>query len=214
MPFKNRLEAAGLLADKLIHYKGQNPLVLGIPRGAVPMAKIVADALDGEMDVVLVHKLGAPDQPELAIGSVDETGHVYLARHALGIDEGYIAAEKKAQMKTLRRRRALYTPVHSPISPAHRIVIVVDNGIATGASMIAALRAVRTAGPTRLVAAAAVAPYESLQQIRELADEVVCLEVPDDFYAVGQYFMEFTQVSDEEVTEILRQSRSKSKTTR
>jgi len=214
MYFKNRQQAACLLADKLGRYKGKNPLVLAIPRGAVPMAKIIADALEGEMDVVLVHKLRAPDQPELAIGSVDETGQIYLGRNAFGIAEAYISEEKEAQMEILRRRRTLYTPIHPPISPAHRIVIVVDNGIATGASMIAALRAVRLKGPEKLIAAAAVAPHESLQEIRGLADEVICLEVPEDFYAVGQYFEEFTQVSDDEVTAILRQSRSKSKVRR
>lgn len=210
MYFKNRQQAAELLAEKLARYKGQNPLVLGIPRGAVPMAKIIADALDGEIDVVLVHKLGAPGNPELAVGSVDESGHVYLRDHArtLGLSDADIAAEKARQMKTLRERRARYTPVHPPIDPAGRIVIVVDNGIATGASMIAALRSVRAKRPKKLIAAAAVAPYESLQEIRALADEVVCLDVPADFYAVGQFFEEFTQVSDEEVIALLQRSRS------
>ncbi len=209
MYFKNRQHAAVLLAEKLVQYKGQNPLVLGIPRGAAPMAKIIADALDGEIDVVLVHKLGAPGNPELAVGSVDESGHVYLREHAraLGLSDADIEAEKKRQMEMLRERRARYTPVHPPINPAGRIVIVVDNGIATGASMIAALRSVREKKPKKLIAAAAVAPYESLQEIRALADEVVCLDVPPDFYAVGQFFEEFTQVSDEEVIALLRQSR-------
>jgi predicted phosphoribosyltransferase len=211
MYFKNRQQAASLLAEKLARYKGQNPLVLGIPRGAVPMAKIIADALDGEIDVVLVHKLGAPGNPELAVGSVDESGHVYLREHArtLGLKDADIEAEKKRQMEMLRERRARYTPVHPPIDPAGRIVIVVDNGIATGASMIAALRSVREKKPKKLIAAAAVAPYESLQEIRALADEAVCLDVPPDFYAVGQFFEEFTQVSDEEVIALLQQRRSR-----
>jgi predicted phosphoribosyltransferase len=208
MPFKDRKEAAILLARRLAPYRGQTPLVLAIPRGAVPMAKIISEALEGEMDVVLVHKLGAPGQPELAIGSVDETGQVYLGRYAREIDPEYLREETAAQMKTLRFRRALYTPVHPPISPAHRIVIVVDDGIATGASMIAALRAVRAQDPKKLIAAAAVASPPSLQEIRDLADEIVCLEVPEDFFAVGQFFEEFNQVSDDEVTDILRESRS------
>jgi putative phosphoribosyl transferase len=212
MRFKDREEAARRLAERLAGYKGESPLVLGIPRGAVPMARTIADFLDGEMDVVLVHKLRAPDQPELAIGSVDEAGRTYLGRYALGFDEGTIAAEKAAQMEVLKRRRARYTPAHPPVDPAGRIVIVVDDGIATGASMIAALRAVRTAGPKKLIAATAVAPRESLRAIEDLADEVVCLQVPDDFYAVGEYFVEFDQVSDEEVVALLRQSRSKTKT--
>lgn len=211
MRFKDRREAAELLAERLSAYKGQNPLVLAIPRGAVPMAKAIADALEGEMDVVLVHKLRAPGQAELAIGSVDETGQIYLGRHAFGIEEEYIEAEKRTQLETLRRRRLLYSPVHPPINPAGRVAIVVDDGIATGASMIAALRAIRAKRPRKLIAAAAVGPYESLQDIRHLADDVVCLEVPGSFYAVGQYFEEFGQVTDDEVTAILGRGRSDSR---
>lgn len=210
MYFKNRRHAAALLAEKLTRYKRQNPLVLGIPRGAVPMAKIIAERLDGETDVVLVHKLGMPGNPELAIGSVDELGHVYLleSAHRIGFPDRYLAAERERQVKMLRERRARYTPVHSPIDPAGRIVIVVDDGIATGASMIAALRSIRAKRPKKLIAAVGVAPYERLQEIRALADEVVCLDVPADFYAVGQFFEEFTQVSDEEVIALLQQSRT------
>jgi predicted phosphoribosyltransferase len=211
MPFHNREHAAHLLAQRLAGYRGQRPLVLGIPRGAVPMAKIIAEALEGELDVVLVHKLGAPGQPELAIGSVDEAGHQYLSEyvHDLGVTQGYIARETAAQLETLRKRRALYTPIHPPIDPAGRVVIVVDNGVATGASMIAALRAVRAQRPAKLIAAAAVAPPAALKRMEEEADEVVCVEVPEHFYAVGQFFEEFAQVSDAEVVAILQQARPK-----
>jgi len=211
MLFRDREEASRLLAERLIGYRGRNPLVLAIPRGAVPMAQNIAEALDGEMDVVLVHKLGAPGQSELAIGAVDETGEVFLAAHAalLGVSEDYIAREKQAQMKTLERRRAFYTPVHPPVNPSGRIAIVVDDGIATGATMMAALRAVRAKKPLKLIAATAVASREALQMIRGLADEVVCLEAPEIFYAVGQFFLEFPQVSDDEVMTILKQSRSR-----
>jgi predicted phosphoribosyltransferase len=211
MRFHNREHAARLLAEKLTAYRGQNPLVLGIPRGAVPMAKIIADALDGELDVVLVHKLGAPGNPELAVGSVDEAGRVYLSEHVreLGIDDDYLEKEKQAQLKTLHKRRAQYTPVRPPLDPTSRIVIVVDNGIATGASMIAALRAVRAKQPAKLIAAVAVAPPETVERIRAEADEVVCLYAPDYFYAVGQFFENFSQVSDEQAIAILQQSRGK-----
>ena len=205
MPFQNREQAARLLARRLEKYRGQNPLVLAIPRGAVPMAKIIADSLGGEMDVVLVRKLGAPGEPELAIGAVDETGQVYLAEYAqdLEISDDYINAEKQTQLETLRKRRALYTPLRPPIDPCRRIVIVVDNGVATGSTMIAALRAVRAKKPARLIAAAAVASRETLRKIASEADETICLEVPTHFYAVGQFFEDFSQVTDEQVVAIL-----------
>jgi putative phosphoribosyl transferase len=208
MPFRNREEAAHLLAQRLVAYRGQHPLVLGIPRGAVPMAKIIADALEGELDVVLVHKLGAPGHPEFAIGAVDESGQVYLGLNVqrLRISADYLAAETAAQLETLRSRRAMYTPIRPPISPTGRLVIVVDNGIATGASMIAALRAVRAQQPARLIAAMAVAPPQTLERMAQEADEVVCLEVLEEFYAVGQFFEDFSQVTDTEVVAILRQT--------
>jgi putative phosphoribosyl transferase len=209
MIFHNREHAARLLAERLLAYRGQHPLVLAIPRGAVPMGKTIAEVLGGELDVVLVHKLGAPGQAELAIGAVDETGDTYLGKYVqeLGISEAYIAAERQAQLDTLRQRRMLYTPVRPPINPAGRLVIVVDNGIATGASMIAALRAIRAKQPTKLIAAVAVASPQALRRIAQEADEVVCLETPEEFWAVGQYFDDFSQVSDEDVIAILKQSR-------
>lgn len=208
MRFRNREHAARLLAEKLGTYRGQDPLILAIPRGAVPMGKIIAEALEGDLDVVLVHKLGAPDNPELAIGSVDESGHVYLGDHAyeFGANDTYIARETQAQMETLQHRRAQYTPVHPPLDPGGRIVIVVDNGIATGASMIAALRAVRVKKPQKLIAAVAVAPPETIARMEKEADEVVCLYVPEFFMAVGQFFDDFSQVTDEQAIAILRQA--------
>jgi putative phosphoribosyl transferase len=208
MRFRNREHAARLLAEKLGAYRGRRPLILAIPRGAVPMGKIIAEALDGDLDVVLVHKLGAPDNPELAIGSVDESGHVYLSDHAyeLGVDDDYLAREKQAQLTTLRKRRAQYTPVRPPLDPSGRIVIVVDNGIATGASMIAALRAVRTKKPQKLIATVAVAPPETIARMAKEADEVVCLYMPEYFMAVGQFFDDFSQVTDEHAIATLRQA--------
>jgi predicted phosphoribosyltransferase len=208
MRFRNREHAARLLAEKLAAYRGKNPLILAIPRGAVPMGKIIAEVLEGDLDVVLVHKLGAPDNPELAIGSVDESGHVYLGDHAYdrSVDDDYINTEKTAQLTTLRRRRAQYTPVRPPLDPQGRSVIVVDNGIATGASMIAALCAVRAKHPQKLIAAVAVAPPETIARMRKEADEVVCLYIPEVFMAVGQFFDDFSQVTDEQAIAILRQA--------
>ncbi|HEY3302712.1 MAG TPA: phosphoribosyltransferase family protein [Candidatus Binatia bacterium] len=207
MLFKNREHAAHLLAQRLTSYRGKNPLVLAIPRGAVPMAKIIAEALGGELDVVLVHKLGAPGQPELAIGSVDESSEVYLSERLpeLGIGTDYIAAEARRQFERLQKRRSMYT-LRPAIDPSGRIVIVVDDGIATGATMIAALRSIRTKKPERLIAATAVAPPRTLRRMTAESDEVVCLQRPAEFSAVGEFFKDFSQVTDEEVVEILSRS--------
>ncbi|HXV84710.1 MAG TPA: phosphoribosyltransferase [Candidatus Binatia bacterium] len=210
MMFRNREHAATLLAQKLAKYKIQRPLVLGIPRGALPMAKIIADALEGDLDVVLVHKLGAPGQPELAIGAVDEDGRVYLSDYSVpewGISSEYIDREKEQQLKTLRRRRAQYTPFRSPMNPSGRTVIVVDNGIATGATMIAALRSVREQSPAKLIAAVAILPVSTLKKIKQYADEVAYLDTPADFFAVGQYFEDFSQVTDDDVVAILKSAK-------
>ena len=205
MSFENREHAARLLARRLSAYnKNENPLVLAIPRGAIGMAEIIADVLGGELDVVLVHKLGAPGQPELAIGAIDETGNVFLSGYGLDIDSAYLEAEKQAQLEVLRKRRARYTPSRGPIDPHDRIVIVVDDGIATGSTMTAALRAIRRSKPKKLVGAVAVASPSAARAMSREADAIVCLDVPAEFYAVGQFFEDFSQVSDEEVTAILQ----------
>ncbi|HUJ26445.1 MAG TPA: phosphoribosyltransferase family protein [Myxococcales bacterium] len=203
--FHSRLDAGMRLAKALEAYRGRNPLVLAIPRGAVEMGAVIAEALGGELDVVLVRKLRAPSSPEFAVGSVDETGWTYIADHAAqaGADQAYLASEKAEQLELLRRRRAQYTPARPPADPRGRVAIVVDDGIATGASMIAALHAVRAREPARLVCAVPVAPAESLEQIRPYADEVLCLETPADFYAVGQFYRHFAQVEDEAVVKLL-----------
>ncbi|MFO1462306.1 MAG: phosphoribosyltransferase [bacterium] len=204
--FRNREEAAQGLAKALAPYRGKNPLVLAIPRGAVPMAKTIAEALGGEADVILVRKLRAPDQPELAIGAIDETGHVYLHPYCqqLDITDEYLEREKRQQLAVLRERRQQYTPARPPVSPKGRIVIVVDDGIATGSTMISALQALRAKGPAKLVVATGVAPRDTIRRIEQEADQVVCLGVPEFFHAVGQFYEDFAQVSDEEVMALLQ----------
>lgn len=208
--FVDRIDAAQRLAKALTPYRGQNPLVLAIPRGAVPMGKVIALALGGELDVVLVRKLRAPFSPEFAVGAIDESGWTYVASHAreAGADETYLAREQQAQLALLRQRRAQYTPARAPIDPAGRVAIVVDDGLATGATMIAALHSVRARQPQRLVCAVPVAAPQSLAAVAPYADEVVCLQAPVDFQAVGQFYRAFTQVEDEAVVATLAESRA------
>jgi predicted phosphoribosyltransferase len=203
--FLDRNDAANALARALRQWRGTRPLVVAIPRGAVPMSASVARQLEGDLDVVLVRKLGAPGNPELAIGAVDETGWTYVAPIAetVGADADYIAQQLRHELATIRQRRARYTPGRASLDPHGRVVIVVDDGLATGATMIAALHALRARSPRTLICAVPVASREAIAAVRSYADEVVCVETPADFYAVGQAYLNFSQVSDDEVMRVL-----------
>lgn len=203
MRFKNREDAAKRLAGRLASYQGQHPLVLGVPRGAVPMARLIADALGGDLDVVLVRKLRAPGQPELAIGAVDEAGAVLKGQYFEIASDEYVREEVRTQQEILRKRRELYTRAQNAIDPAGRVVIIVDDGIATGSSMLSAIRSVRARRPRKIVVAIGVAPRASLASMRAEADAVVCLSSPEDFDAVGRFFEDFSEVTDEMVVTVL-----------
>ncbi|MHB1480392.1 MAG: phosphoribosyltransferase [Acidithiobacillus ferrooxidans] len=206
--YANREAAAELLAHSLAAYDGKDPLVLAIPRGALPMGRIIANALHGDLDVVLVRKIGAPGNPEYAVGAVDESGRIWMDPIAgrLGIGEQYIRDEAARQLEVIKARRAQYTPIHPAIDPRGRVVIVVDDGVATGATLGAALRLLRQQRPARLIAAFAVAPPDTIARLHPLADDLVYLSAPEPFHAVGEFFTDFREVKDEEVLEILRKT--------
>ena len=210
MLFTDRIDAAQRLGEALESYRGQNVLVLAIPRGAVPMGKVLAETLNGEMDIVLVKKLRAPQNEELAIGAVDEHGWVYMAPWAkrAGVQLEDIEREKAYQLGALEDRRRRYTPDRPPSNIEGRIVIIVDDGIATGSTMVAALHAARARNPKKLICAVPVASTDALARVSEFADDTVCLYSFDDFGSVGQFYRSFDQVSDEAVIAILKDGKS------
>ncbi|MES2640647.1 MAG: phosphoribosyltransferase family protein [Myxococcota bacterium] len=206
--WQNREAAGRALADALRAWRGTQPVVLAIPRGAVPMGAVVADALGGELDVLLVHKIGHPMQPELAIGAVDERGHVLGSETAaaLGVSRAALEALGRGEIARLVQRRRLYGG--APADVRDRVVILVDDGIATGATMLAAVHAVRAGGAKEVVVAAPVAAQDASTKLRHVADAVVILEAPREFMAVGQFYRDFRQVEDQEVRALLTARRT------
>jgi putative phosphoribosyl transferase len=208
--FTDRREAGERLVRPLAKYRGQRPLVAAIPRGAVVPGHAIAGALGGDLDVVFVRKLRAPGCDEVAVGAVDERGKVYVASHAVAAsaDDAWLGREAALQLKTIRAQRAAYTPHRPPLDPRERVVIVVDDGLATGMTMTAALRAVRARGAPWVVCAVAVASPAGLERVRPFADDVVCLAAPDDFAGVSLYYDDFTPVTDADAIRLLRPVRS------
>lgn len=213
LPFSNRDAAARALAQKLDDYRGKNPLILGIPRGSVAMAKTLADELEGELDVVLVHKIGAPDNPEFAVGSVSEFGTIYRSEAVehFEVPSEYIEKAAQLEVANLKDRRRIYSPIRPPVSPKSRIVIIVDDGIATGSTMLAAARAIRSQNPLKLIIAAPVASHSAVDLLESEANELVVLETPERFFSISQFYQNFPQVTDEDVMNLLTQSMEKEK---
>ena len=205
--FADRAEAGWMLVERLRGDALDRPLVLAIPRGGVETGAAIARGLGAELDVVLSRKLRAPHQPELALGAVSENGAVYLNHFASAMTdagEAYIEAERRRQLAEITRRKDLFRSVRPQVPLAGRTVILTDDGVATGATMIAALHWVRTAGAKRIIVAVPVGAPHTLDAIRPLCDRLVCLEEPDAFWAIGQFYRDFEQVDDARVVELLR----------
>jgi putative phosphoribosyl transferase len=208
MTFVDRSEAGLRLAQALLAFRSQRPVILALPRGGVPVAAEVAAVLDAPLDLVLVRKIGVPAQPELAMGAVVNGGAPIVVRNEdvialAGVDETEFEAVRDRELAEIERRRGLYVGNRVPASVEGRTAIVVDDGIATGATTKAALRAIRLRRPARLVLAVPVAPTDTLAALREEADEVVCLESHAAFGAIGFYYVDFRQLSDQEVKDII-----------
>jgi putative phosphoribosyl transferase len=205
-PFADREEAGRLLAAELSDYRGKEAVVLGIPRGGVIVALEIARALDAELDIVLARKLRTPGQEELAMGSVAEDGKLFLNQNVMrdmGVGEAYIQQEEGRQIAEIKRRTELIRRVRPKIPLKGRIVIITDDGVATGATTQAAFWAVRSEKPEKLIAVIPVGPEATIRRLAEDIDEMVCLRTPPLFAAVGQFYQRFSPVEDEDVLKIL-----------
>ncbi|MHB1329075.1 MAG: phosphoribosyltransferase [Gemmatimonadales bacterium] len=206
--FADREDAGRQLAAKLVHFKQEHPVVLAIPRGGVPVGFEISKALGAELDIILVRKIGAPYQPELAVGAVvdgerPETVWNREIVEALELSEEFLKEETARALKEIERRRKAYIGTRTRPTIGGRTAIVVDDGIATGATVRAALIAIRRSAPKRLVLAVPVAPPETVESLRREVDELVCLETPDVFWGISQFYVDFPQLTDPQVTSLL-----------
>ncbi len=209
MSFKDRVDAGRKLAKALAGYRNQQPVILALPRGGVPVAAEVAAAFAAPLDLILVRKIGVPFQPELAMGAVVDGGAPVIVRNddvirAAGIDEAEFKAICDNELAEIERRRQRYLGSRERVDVGGRTTIVIDDGVATGATTRAALRATRMRNPKKLVLAVPVAPMDSLAALRSDADDVVCLEDHEFFGAIGFYYADFAQIADEEVIKLLK----------
>ncbi len=206
--FRNRKQAGELLAEEVARHAFPDPIVLGLPRGGVPVAAEVAAKLKAPLDIILVRKIGAPMQRELAVGAVVDGGAPEIVRNeelisAIGLTEDQFQQEAKRQLEIIEERRKLWVAGRARIPVKGKTAIIVDDGIATGATVKASLHALKRQGPQRIVIATPVASRESLEELRRETDDVICLETPEYLGAIGFFYAEFSQVSDAEVSRIL-----------
>ena len=213
--FKDRQEAGLILANKLSNYANQNVIVLGLPRGGVPVAFEVAKALEAPLDIYVVRKLGVPGHEELAMGAI-ASGDVRvlnkLVIEGLLISEEAIEAETRKEREELKRREFLYRGDRPPLDVSNRTVILVDDGIATGSTIKAAIAALKKQKAGRIVVAVPVAPASTIEELKRDVDEVICVSSPEFFYAISLWYDEFPQTSDEEVRELLKKAEMKEET--
>jgi putative phosphoribosyl transferase len=208
MSFKNRSDAGRQLAARIAQYKDQQVVLLALPRGGVPVAAEVAAMLGAAIDLVLVRKIGVPSQPELAMGAIVDGDSPITVRNddvirLAGVGERAFRAVRDREFAELERRRRLYLSGRNRMSVKDRIAIVIDDGVATGATTRAALRAIRTHQPNKLILAVPVGPTDTIEAMREEADEVLCLEIYEEFSAIGTFYGDFRQITDQEVIDIL-----------
>lgn len=210
LPFENREDAGRRLAEELQKRNYENPVILALPRGGVPVAYEVARVLDAQMDLLFVKKIGAPGWPEYGIGAVVDGANPQIVLteeivRQIRPSPDYIEAETQRQLKEIARRRAIYLGDRQPIDLTDRMVIIVDDGIATGGTVKAALKGVRKNKPRKIVLAVPVAPAETLEELSEQCDEIICLYTPYPFGAVGAFYRDFNQTDDSEVISLMSQ---------
>jgi putative phosphoribosyl transferase len=208
--FIDRVDAGKRLAEALADFHGKNAVVLAIPRGGVVVGYEIAAALVLPLDVIIPHKLGAPENPELAIGAVAEDGSMVLDDNLvayLGVCKGYIEEESSRQRAEIQRRMTLYREGGEAVDVKGKQVIIVDDGIATGSTMKAALESVKNSGAKSVTVAVPVGPPHTIQELNRLSNRVVCLYMPEDFQAIGQFYEDFSQTSDDEVIRLLKLSK-------